>query len=49
MLDNEIMHKTKAWKNKQIIYLNSADIYISGGGIQSQLRTLEHLAKAFIK
>ncbi|PWQ95168.1 siderophore ABC transporter substrate-binding protein [Leucothrix arctica] len=48
-LDNEIIHKTKAWKNKQIVYLNSADIYISSGGIQSQLRTLKHITKLFNK
>ncbi|RVU84859.1 siderophore ABC transporter substrate-binding protein [Leucothrix sargassi] len=48
-LDNEIMHKTKAWQNQQIIYLNSADIYISSGGTQSQLRTLKQLTAAFNK
>ncbi|WP_022952900.1 siderophore ABC transporter substrate-binding protein [Leucothrix mucor] len=46
-LDNEIIHQTKAWKNNQLVYLNSADIYIASGGIQSQLRTLALLSKAF--
>ena len=48
-LDNEIIHKTKAWKSQQIIYLNSADIYIANGGIQSLLRTLKHLTQSFNK
>lgn len=46
-LDNEIMHKTKAWKNKQMIYLNSADVYIANGGIQSQNRVMNDIADAF--
>lgn len=46
-LDNEIMHQTKAWKNNRIVYLNSADLYIAGGGIQAQIRTLNQLAQAF--
>lgn len=46
-LDNELMHATTAWKNQQIVYLNSADIYIAAGGIQSQMRTLDVISEAF--
>lgn len=45
-LDNELIHKTKAWQQDQIIYLNSADIYIASGGIQSQMRTINQLKTA---
>lgn len=46
-LDNELIHETKAWKSDHIVYLNSADLYIAGGGIQSQTRTLDQIAEAF--
>lgn len=46
-LDNEIMHKTTAWKKGQVVYLNSANVYIAGGGITSQLRTLAQITEEF--
>ncbi|OIQ28035.1 MAG: iron ABC transporter substrate-binding protein [Alphaproteobacteria bacterium MedPE-SWcel] len=46
-LDNALVHETSAWKNDQIIYLNAADIYISGGGIQSMMRTLSDIEAGF--
>lgn len=46
-LDNELMHKTKAWKNEQVIYMNSADTYIASGGIQAQTRIMKQMADAF--
>lgn len=46
-LDNSLMHETKAWKNDQVVYLNASDIYISGGGIQSMMRTLSDIEAGF--
>ncbi|TNJ48381.1 siderophore ABC transporter substrate-binding protein [Phaeobacter sp. B1627] len=46
-LDNTLVHETRAWKNDRIIYLNASDIYISGGGIQSMMRTLSDIEAGF--
>lgn len=46
-LDNELVAGTTAWKKGQVIYLNSANIYIAGGGYQSISITLDKLAAAF--
>ncbi|MCV6584224.1 MAG: siderophore ABC transporter substrate-binding protein [Marinibacterium sp.] len=46
-LDNALVHETTAWKTGQVIYLNAADIYIAGGGIQSTLRVLDDLIAGF--
>ncbi|MGQ7845792.1 siderophore ABC transporter substrate-binding protein [Granulosicoccus sp. 3-233] len=46
-LDNELIHQTEAWQNQHLVYLNSADVYIAGGGIQSQIRTLNQIGDAF--
>ena len=40
-LDNALVAQTNAWKNGKVIYLNAADVYIAGGGIQSMMRTLD--------
>ena len=46
-LDNVLVQGTKAWSSGQVIYLNSADVYIAGGGIQSMMRTLDELIAGF--
>ena len=46
-LDNRLVHETTAWKQDQVIYLNASDIYISGGGIQSMMRTLADIEAGF--
>ncbi len=46
-LDNALVHETNAWKNEQVIYLNAANLYIAGGGIQSMLATLDEITVAF--
>lgn len=46
-LDNVLVQGTTAWRKGQVIYLNPADVYIAGGGIQSMLRSLETLAAGF--
>ncbi|NVO56740.1 siderophore ABC transporter substrate-binding protein [Rhodobacteraceae bacterium B1Z28] len=46
-LDNALVQQTKAWQTGQVIYLNAADIYVAGGGIQSMMRTLDRLIAGF--
>lgn len=46
-LDNALVAGTTAAQNGQVIYLNSANIYISGGGIQSMTATLDDIIAAF--
>lgn len=48
-LDNALVQETTAWKTGQVIYLNASDIYISGGGIQSMMRTLGDIEAGFSK
>lgn len=46
-LDNALVQQTQAWQSGQVIYLNAADIYVAGGGIQSMMRTLDQLIAGF--
>jgi iron complex transport system substrate-binding protein len=46
-LDNALVAQTTAWQKDQVIYLNAADVYISGGGIQSVMRTLDDVVRGF--
>jgi len=46
-LDNALVQETKAWRNGKVIYLDSAAIYIAGGGIQAMTLTLEQFIQTF--
>lgn len=46
-LDNVLVRDTKAWSSGKVIYLDPADIYIAGGGLQALNRTLDALIAAF--
>ncbi|SCZ64717.1 iron complex transport system substrate-binding protein [Epibacterium ulvae] len=46
-LDNALVAQTTAWQKDQIIYLNAANIYIAGGGIQSMSHTLDEIIAGF--
>lgn len=46
-LDNALVQETNAWKNDKVIYLNSAPLYIAGGGIQSMTLILDQFVTAF--
>jgi iron complex transport system substrate-binding protein len=46
-LDNDLVRETTASKTGQVIYLSSAPVYISYGGIQSLNVTLDELLAAF--
>lgn len=45
-LDNAIVHQTTAWKGDQVVYLNSADWYLVGGGLGALDRTVKGLTSA---
>ena len=47
LLDNDIIHQTKAWKNGHIVYLNAANWYLVGGGITALQTTVDNLTQAF--
>ncbi|XDB00087.1 siderophore ABC transporter substrate-binding protein [Sulfitobacter sp. LCG007] len=43
-LDNALVRETRAWKTGRVIYLDSAPLYIAGGGIQSMSIILDQIA-----
>ncbi|HWK67687.1 MAG TPA: siderophore ABC transporter substrate-binding protein [Rhizobiaceae bacterium] len=48
-LDNELVAQTTAWKNGQVVYLNSANWYLIGGGLQAMQQNAEQIGKALRK
>ncbi|MEM1079359.1 MAG: siderophore ABC transporter substrate-binding protein [Pseudomonadota bacterium] len=46
-LDNALVRETKAWASDKVIYLDSAALYIAGGGIQSMNRILDSIIAKF--
>ena len=48
VLDNPLMHQTKAWKNKHIVYL-SPDSYLAFGGYYQWLKDAKIITEAFNK
>lgn len=46
-LDNPLVAGTTAWSQGQVIYLNSANVYIAGGGYQAMMDTFETLIAGF--
>jgi iron complex transport system substrate-binding protein len=38
---------TTAWANDQVIYLNSASVYVAGGGYQSMMSAMDTLIAGF--
>lgn len=48
VLDNELVHQTKAWKNNQIVYLSSAS-YLAPGGFEQIKMDLTTIKNAFEK
>lgn len=50
LLDNELMHKTKAWKNNHIIYLDGINWYLlSGAGLTSMQNDVNQLLQTLSK
>lgn len=48
-LDNELVRQTKAWKNEQVIYVPSANVYIAAGGARATMDVFDSLAAGFSK
>jgi iron complex transport system substrate-binding protein len=46
-LDNPLVAGTTAWANDQVIYLNSANVYIAGGGYTAMMQTMDLLIAGF--
>jgi iron complex transport system substrate-binding protein len=46
-LDNPLVAETTAWREGQVIYLNPAEIYIAGGGIQALGHALDAMLAGF--
>jgi len=46
LLDNEIIHKTKAWKAGRIVYVNAGNWYLAGSGIQALQMNVDEIAGA---
>jgi len=47
LLDNELMHKTAAWKKNHIVYLDSMNWYLLGGaGLTSLQQNVNEISKA---
>lgn len=47
MLDNELVRRTNAWKQGQVVYLDPVDWYMVGGGLTSMQRKVDQLLEAF--
>lgn len=45
-LDNELVHKTTAWQNDQVLYVDSARWYITNGGVANLLAMVDEVADA---
>ncbi len=46
-LNNPLVAGTTAWVKGQVIYLDSASVYIAGGGYQAMMRTMDDLIASF--
>lgn len=46
MLDNELVGQTTAWKKKQVVYLDPANWYLIGGGVQALQASVDQIGKA---
>ncbi|WP_083099577.1 siderophore ABC transporter substrate-binding protein [Pseudophaeobacter leonis] len=46
-LDNDLVRQTTAWQRGQVVYLDAARLYVSGGGIQSMTHILDQMIAAF--
>jgi iron complex transport system substrate-binding protein len=49
LLDNEIIRRTKAWKQGHVVYLDPVSWYIVGDGITSLQKTVDELSAALDK
>lgn len=45
-LDNELVHKTKAWQNEHVVYLDPAGWYLVGSGLTAMKNNLDQIVGA---
>lgn len=45
-LDNELLHRTNAWKNGHVVYLPADNVYLAPGGYTALTETLDALTAA---
>jgi len=48
VLDNELIHQTKAWQNKQIVYVDPVRWYIVNGGLRNMHIMVDELKSAML-
>lgn len=48
-LDNELLHRTNAWKNGHVVYLPADNVYLAPGGYTALTETLDALTAALSK
>lgn len=46
LLDNELVHRTEAWKNDHVVYLDPARWYLVGGGLTGLQATVDQIDQA---
>lgn len=49
LLDNELVRQTKAWKAGQVVYLDSAKLYLTASGLKSQQDIVDQISQALSK
>lgn len=49
VLNNELVTQTNAWKNNHVVYLNAANWYIIGAGLNAVQANVDDLLEAFSK
>ena len=49
LLDNAIMHRTKAWQQDRIVYLSSDAWYLGGGGLEALNRSMDDIFSAMTR
>ncbi|HEV7309034.1 siderophore ABC transporter substrate-binding protein [Ensifer sp.] len=49
LLDNELVRQTKAWKEGQVVYLDSAKLYLTASGLKSQQDIVDQITQALSK
>ncbi|WP_416186709.1 siderophore ABC transporter substrate-binding protein [Fulvimarina sp. 2208YS6-2-32] len=49
LLDNELVRGTKAWTNGRVVYLDAANWYLAGSGLQSMQKSVDQIREALRK
>ncbi|RFC66133.1 siderophore ABC transporter substrate-binding protein [Fulvimarina endophytica] len=49
LLDNELVHGTKAWRNDRVVYLDPALWYLAASGLQSMQASVDQISEALSK